>query len=74
MSNALSPRYPGTLYGNADGLQPRTLEILQSYGLLEILRPKAAYMHAIVRFYVFLIECINQEDRWPMKKLKMAKV
>jgi hypothetical protein len=38
----------GTQYGNADGLQPRTLEIWQSYGMLDKISPKAAAMHAMV--------------------------
>ncbi|KAF8899315.1 FAD binding domain-containing protein [Infundibulicybe gibba] len=43
-------RYPGQLYGNADGLQPRTLEIWQSYGILEKFLPRAVYVHALVTY------------------------
>ncbi|KAF5388934.1 hypothetical protein D9757_005110 [Collybiopsis confluens] len=40
----------GDVYGNADGLQPRTLEIWQSYGILEEFSQKAAAMHALVTY------------------------
>ncbi|KAF8577151.1 hypothetical protein K439DRAFT_1418443 [Ramaria rubella] len=40
----------GTQYGNADGLQPRTLEIWQSYGMLQNFVPKSAPMHALVTY------------------------
>ncbi|KIJ34905.1 hypothetical protein M422DRAFT_782649 [Sphaerobolus stellatus SS14] len=38
------------LYGNADGLQPRTLEIWKSYGILESIKSKGACMHAMVAY------------------------
>ncbi|KAF8532565.1 FAD binding domain-containing protein [Gautieria morchelliformis] len=43
-------RLVGTQYGNADGLQPRTLEIWQSYGMLDKISPKSAAMHAMVSY------------------------
>lgn len=44
----ISNRLPGALHGNADGLQPRTLEIWKSYGILEEILSKGAAIHAMV--------------------------
>ncbi|KAF9479527.1 hypothetical protein BDN70DRAFT_993405 [Pholiota conissans] len=43
-------RAPGEAYGNADGLQPRTLEIWQGYGMLETIAAKGTRMIAMVGY------------------------
>ncbi|KAF9465797.1 FAD binding domain-containing protein [Collybia nuda] len=43
-------RAPNEVYGNADGLQPRTLEIWQSYGMLDRFSQRASAMHALVTY------------------------
>ncbi|KAF9465800.1 FAD binding domain-containing protein [Collybia nuda] len=43
-------RSPGDTYGNADGLQPRTLEIWQSYGILDDIFHRAIAVHALVTY------------------------
>ncbi|PPQ80743.1 hypothetical protein CVT25_001863 [Psilocybe cyanescens] len=43
-------RLPGSQYGNADGLQPRTLEIWKTYGMLGKIRAKGACMRAMVAY------------------------
>ena len=40
-------RISGSQYGNADGLQPRTLEIWNSYGLFATFASQAAAIHAM---------------------------
>ena len=41
--------------GQADGIQPRTLEVLQSYGLAEPLLRQGAQMHMAVSARVWLL-------------------
>ncbi|RDB28278.1 Phenol 2-monooxygenase [Hypsizygus marmoreus] len=43
-------RAPGSQYGNADGLQPRTLEIWKNYDILDGFSLHAAYVHAMVAY------------------------
>lgn len=38
--------------GHADGVMPRTSEILQSYGLGDILLQNANHVHAMVRYTI----------------------
>ncbi|KAJ6494751.1 FAD binding domain-containing protein [Mycena vitilis] len=42
-------RGPNDKYGNADGLMSRTLEIWQSYGLLNRIEPRACPVHIMAR-------------------------
>ncbi|KAH9479089.1 Phenol hydroxylase [Psilocybe cubensis] len=43
-------RVQGSQYGNADGLQPRTLEIWKSYGMLSKIRAKGVCVRAMVAY------------------------
>ncbi|KAG9218404.1 hypothetical protein CCMSSC00406_0007995 [Pleurotus cornucopiae] len=43
-------RAPGTQYGNADGIQPRTAEIWDSYGILKRFAEGSVPVHAMVTY------------------------
>jgi phenol 2-monooxygenase len=45
----LSRRQPGTMYGNADTIQPGTIEMLQAFGLRERFTKESLPVYAYVR-------------------------
>ena len=55
-------RIPGEAYGNADGLQPRTLEIWKTYGMLETIDSKGARMIGMVLDFIQTFAIIFRAD------------
>lgn len=53
VNNGNDDRTPGMLYGNADGIQPRTLEIWKGYGMLDSLLSKGVCVNGMVSTSTF---------------------